>query len=77
MRGEASEKEGGAWCRSSCRWLAEALHSVQAFNVAVKEYKHACREKRSIQRNADITLWDDIRNAYMNELGDITGVDEI
>jgi len=64
-------------CRSSCRWLAEAFHSVQAFNVAVKEDKHACREKRSTQRNADITLWDDIRNAYMNELGDITGVDEI
>jgi len=70
-------KREEAWCRSSCRWLAEALHSVQAFNVAVKEYKHACREKRSIQRNADRTPWDDIRNVYMNELGDITGVDEI
>ena len=45
MRGEASEKEGGM-CRSSCRWLAEAFHSVQAFNVAVKEDKHACREEK-------------------------------
>ena len=26
-------KRRKAWCRPSCRWLAEALHSVQATNI--------------------------------------------
>ena len=70
-------RKGKAWCRPSPlqRLFIACKHLYT--HVAMKEDKHACREERSTQRNADITLWDDIRNAYMNELGDITGVDEI